>query len=348
MICFGPRSGGEMGSPQITDALTLTIFDSPQGRDKPLPFDLLFNEAHALEYLWGIPKTDSLSQEMITVSLSNLLGYTSYKTEEIEKYKTLSITVPSILLETAGSFITVAQFKNLDESYSCRADPWCRQFGSVFCEEERELLESGWTRFHYGVGIWGKGFSFEIRLPQSEKILSSWLCQAMSVANTAGDNASRLKAYVGAQIFLNPEDMNMVIHPNIIPRDIFLFIAPVSLKRCQESGSTTVNWVEHRENLYYWSFDPDGFTRISEKVCNLIGLPKYKTILHPVPVQYHDYQFQAIQSIQEFMGYDPLSSDFAQACGLPLLETISPSENQDKPFGMCHNLLKPVKLLISE
>ncbi|THU79720.1 hypothetical protein K435DRAFT_621636, partial [Dendrothele bispora CBS 962.96] len=92
------------------------------------------------------------------------------------------------------------------------------------------------------------------------------------------------------------------------------------LNQCPESGSTEVSWGEHGENHYFWSFDPDGSTKISQRVCDLIGLPKYKVKIDLGAFSYLSYQFQAIQQVQKFFGYDPSTQDFAEACGLPLIE----------------------------
>ncbi|THU81785.1 hypothetical protein K435DRAFT_600181, partial [Dendrothele bispora CBS 962.96] len=103
---------------------------------------------------------------------------------------------------------------------------------------------------------------------------------------------------------------------------IYMFIAPVILNQCPESYSTEVSCGEHGENSYFWSFYPDGSTQISQRVCDLIGLPKYKVEMYPSQKFCFDYQFQAIQQVQKFFGYDPSTQDFAKACGLPLIEVI--------------------------
>ncbi|THU82548.1 hypothetical protein K435DRAFT_607104, partial [Dendrothele bispora CBS 962.96] len=103
---------------------------------------------------------------------------------------------------------------------------------------------------------------------------------------------------------------------------IYMFIAPLSLIQCPESGSTEVSWGEHGENYYFWSFDPDGSTQISQRVCDLIGLPKYQVETKSWASYFPNYQFQAIQQVQKYLGYDPSTQDFAKACGLPLIEVI--------------------------
>ncbi|THV00159.1 hypothetical protein K435DRAFT_586489, partial [Dendrothele bispora CBS 962.96] len=103
---------------------------------------------------------------------------------------------------------------------------------------------------------------------------------------------------------------------------IFMFITPVSLNQCPESGSTEVSWGQHGENYYFWSFDPDGSTQISQRVCDLIGLPKHKVEIGVGSLCCFNHQFKAIQQVQKFFGYDPSTQDFAKACGLPLIEVI--------------------------
>ncbi|THU81681.1 hypothetical protein K435DRAFT_693024, partial [Dendrothele bispora CBS 962.96] len=117
---------------------------------------------------------------------------------------------------------------------------------------------------------------------------------------------------------------------------IFMFIAPVSFNQCPESGSTEVSWGEHEENHHFWSFDPDGYTQISQRVCDLIGLPKYKAEIMSWGFSGSNYRFQAIQQVQKF--FDPSTQDFAKAYGLPLIEVIPLCEDPGRPHGMCNTL----------
>ncbi|THU79737.1 hypothetical protein K435DRAFT_519550 [Dendrothele bispora CBS 962.96] len=195
--------------------------------------------------------------------------------------------------------------------------------------------EKCFDRFHYDITNWGRNFTSHVQLPETseKKLISAWLCQGMFVANSTGGDKSNLEQYdvtTRVHISLMPDVGNVVLHPNIIPKNIFMFIAPVSLNQSPESGFTEVSWGEHGENYYYWSFDPDGSTQISQRVCDLIGLPKYKVEIYHFASFCFDHQFQAIQQVQKFFGYDPLTRDFAKACGLPLIEIISLSEDPDK------------------
>ncbi|THU86205.1 hypothetical protein K435DRAFT_613458, partial [Dendrothele bispora CBS 962.96] len=105
------------------------------------------------------------------------------------------------------------------------------------------------------------------------------------------------------------------------------------LDQCPESDSTEVSWGEHGDNHFFWSFDLDGSTQISQRDCDLIGLPKYKVEIVAETLGCINYQFQAIQQVQKFFGYDPSTQDFAKACGLPLIEVIPMSEDPDRLHG---------------
>ncbi|THU75410.1 hypothetical protein K435DRAFT_618520, partial [Dendrothele bispora CBS 962.96] len=87
------------------------------------------------------------------------------------------------------------------------------------------------------------------------------------------------------------------------------------LNRCPESGSTEVTWLASGRCHYFWSFDPSGSTSLSRRVCNVLGLPSYRTCVIPVVPYVHDYQHEAAKYIQEIQGFDPLTQDFARACG---------------------------------
>ncbi|THU79741.1 hypothetical protein K435DRAFT_519577 [Dendrothele bispora CBS 962.96] len=338
MICFGSQSRGVMGSQLITRELRFATSFMPEEPEKLLPFDLFHDETRALEYLWGIPKKDSLSQQIITGSALDILGFPYYVSGREHMFPIALPLISSWAASDDDSFRTVGWFKKLGRSYTFMVSPWRSNSG-----KEGIQLEHGWTRFHYDVTNWGKNFTSDVHLHQTfeRKLMSAWLCQGMFFANATEGDISRLYQYgvrTGVEISLMPDVGTSVLHPNIIPKNIFMFIAPVSLNQCSESGSTEVSWGEHGENYYYWSFDPYGSTQISWRVCDLIGLPKYKVDIKHWAVLCPNYQFQAIQQVQKFFGYDPSTQDFARAYGLPLLEVIPLFENPGKSHGMCNTL----------
>ncbi|THV00140.1 hypothetical protein K435DRAFT_466127 [Dendrothele bispora CBS 962.96] len=339
MICFGSQSQEETGS-QSTTTESSESWHSLMPDSEPnklLPFDLLHDETHTLEYLWGIPKKHSLSQQISTGSPLDTLSFLNrFWWRSYGHSMKFPITLPQISSRTPNdenSFRTVGWFKKLDRSYLFMVSPW-----RSIPEKEGILLEHGWTRVLYDVTNWGIFFSCSVSLPQTleKKLGSAWLCQGMFIANATGGDISKLEQYgftTAVEISLIPDVETVVLHPDIIPKNIYMFISPVSLNQCLENGSTEVSWGEHGENYYFWSFDPDGSTQISQRVCDLIGLPKYKVEIFLHIFFCLDYQFQAIQQVHKFFGYDPSTQDFAKACGLPLIEVIPLSESPDKLYA---------------
>ncbi|THU89581.1 hypothetical protein K435DRAFT_841758 [Dendrothele bispora CBS 962.96] len=267
--------------------------------DKLLPCYLLHDEARALEYLFGIPKKDSLSQEIISdfpLDRASLSGFPPGKNFEC------NITLPSIISRIADSFKTIGQFKNLDESYSYR----------------KELL-------------WMDGLDSTIVLTIGDRVFIVMFTFLHNYAESYSLHEQHMVT-MAAQLEVGLDIGTVILHPNILPGNIFLFIAPVILNKCPENGSTEVSLGKHGENHYFWSFDPDGSTHISKEVCDIIGLPKYRASLLPLVAGYQDYHWKAIQRLQELCGYDPSTQDFARANGFPLLE-ISPSKEPGGLYG---------------
>ncbi|THU85788.1 hypothetical protein K435DRAFT_868925 [Dendrothele bispora CBS 962.96] len=122
-------------------------------------------------------------------------------------------------------------------------------------------------------------------------------------------------------------DNRVVGHPVVMPRNVYLFIAPVTLNRCPESGSTGVRWLANQKNHYFWSFDPSGTTPLSRRICDILGFPKYRTSISPILHKSFDYQYAAARYLQEIQGFDPLTQDYARFHGLPLVEVFSPLEH---------------------
>ncbi|THU90268.1 hypothetical protein K435DRAFT_802138 [Dendrothele bispora CBS 962.96] len=102
---------------------------------------------------------------------------------------------------------------------------------------------------------------------------------------------------------------------------------PVVMPRCPESGSTEVRLLTNGRDHYFWSFDPSGSTPLSRRVCGILGLPNYRMDVRPGGPRFYDYHHEEAKYLQEIQDFDPLTQDFARASGLPLVETLSPSEN---------------------
>ena len=107
---------------------------------------------------------------------------------------------------------------------------------------------------------------------------------------------------------------------------IFLFIAPITITASHPSGTSGIDicWGSDDNDLYYWSFDPDGSSPLSKRVTEALGLPKLipEAWLHLE--KFSDYQYEATKQFQLFRGYNPSTQEFAQRHGLPLVDIIWP------------------------
>ncbi|THU88858.1 hypothetical protein K435DRAFT_303165 [Dendrothele bispora CBS 962.96] len=185
-------------------------------------------------------------------------------------------------------------------------------------------------RFHYESYI-GKEFQLRVDCsPEStERIWNAWFHQKQYCLNAIKEDVfDHLDVITKLTLHLQDSIDNRVVeHPVVMPRNVYLFIAPVTLNRCPESGSTEVRWLTNGRDHYFWSFDLSGSTPLSRRVCNTFGLPNYRTNVElEGPISF-DYQHEAAKYLQEIQGFDLLTQDYAQACGLPLLGMLSPFED---------------------
>ncbi|KAF9254112.1 hypothetical protein L218DRAFT_627479 [Marasmius fiardii PR-910] len=100
-------------------------------------------------------------------------------------------------------------------------------------------------------------------------------------------------------------------------------------------------------DLYYWSSDPDGHSKMTEEEHVALGLPCYvpKMEIFMNTWSLEDYDF--MQAFQEAKGFDPATTDFARSIGVPILEIVYPEKNRfevildengiyNSSWGRCH------------
>ncbi|THV00115.1 hypothetical protein K435DRAFT_776751 [Dendrothele bispora CBS 962.96] len=215
----------------------------------------------------------------------------------------------------------------MDQSYSYTLGPWRCNSND---DNGGKLPGTGWTRFHYESYI-KKEFWLHVQCsPEAtERIWNAWLHQKQYYLNVVkGDAFDQIDLITSLTFHLrNSTETRVVGHPVVMPRNVYLFIAPVTLNRCPESGSTGVRWLANRKNHYFWSFDPSGTTPLSRRVCDILGFPKYRTSISPILHRSFDYKYAAARYLQEIQGFDPLTQGYARAHGLPLVEVFSPLEH---------------------
>ncbi|THU93286.1 hypothetical protein K435DRAFT_861674 [Dendrothele bispora CBS 962.96] len=158
----------------------------------------------------------------------------------------------------------------------------------------------------------------------------SWLSQAHYFCDTVNglykDILESAALLCGVRFYLRPEYENRhsLLHPNF--SKIFLFIAPITLTVSHPSGTSGIDvcWGNDDNDLYYWSFNPDGSCPLSKRVIEALRLPELTPNAWLYTATFTDYQYEATKQFQLFQGYNPSTQEFAQKHGLPLVDIIWP------------------------
>ncbi|THU97291.1 hypothetical protein K435DRAFT_796595 [Dendrothele bispora CBS 962.96] len=93
-------------------------------------------------------------------------------------------------------------------------------------------------------------------------------------------------------------------------------------------------WGNDDNDLYYWSFNPDGSCPLSKRVTEALGLPEFLPRAQLVLERFADYQYEATKQFQLFRGYNPSTQEFAKRHGLPLLDIIWPDDKTGPGMGI--------------
>ncbi|KAF9257154.1 hypothetical protein L218DRAFT_134024 [Marasmius fiardii PR-910] len=109
------------------------------------------------------------------------------------------------------------------------------------------------------------------------------------------------------------------------PCYLFLFPPPQI-----HDGSPDVDaWTSGR-NLYYYSFDPDGQSALSDSQRVSLGLPSFITDAVQSASGWSSDVYELIRAWQEVKGFNPNTTDFARSLGLPIMEVMSLNEDWER------------------
>lgn len=100
---------------------------------------------------------------------------------------------------------------------------------------------------------------------------------------------------------------------------IYLFVYPLPM-----TIPELVLWDRGYTEAYFWSFDRNGQSKMSEEECEHWGIPELTAELHPfVRCSYlrswPAHVYAALRKWQISRGFDPNTSDFARSLGIPEL-----------------------------
>ncbi|THU95064.1 hypothetical protein K435DRAFT_966596 [Dendrothele bispora CBS 962.96] len=161
-------------------------------------------------------------------------------------------------------------------------------------------------------------------------LLASWLSQAQYLCDKVSGlyqdilESAALLSEVQFRLGPNYTSHHSLLHPNYCK--IFLFIAPIKITATHPSGTSGIDvcWGNDDNDLYYWSFDPDGSCPSSKRVTEALGLPELIPETWLWLDKLADYQYEATKQFQLITGYNPSTQEFAWRHGLPLVDIIWP------------------------
>jgi hypothetical protein len=111
---------------------------------------------------------------------------------------------------------------------------------------------------------------------------------------------------------------------------IYLFAQPLPTRLAEVE-----DWLNSQ--VFFWSYDENGATQISEYTRRCLGLPKLTLKPHVFLHSWSKYVYDAIHTWQVARGFDPTTSDFARSLGYSILHPVSPVNkdlSEAPPEGM--------------
>ncbi|THU95055.1 hypothetical protein K435DRAFT_141050 [Dendrothele bispora CBS 962.96] len=157
---------------------------------------------------------------------------------------------------------------------------------------------------------------------------ATWLSQAQYFCDTVNDlyedipESAALLSSVEFRLQPKYKNHHSLLYPNF--GKIFLFIAPITASHPSGTSGIDVCWGNDDNDLYYWSFNPNGSCPLSRRVTEALGLPEFLPKVEFWQRKFADYQYEATKQFQLFRDYNPSTQEFAQRHGLPLVDVIWP------------------------
>ncbi|KAK1231248.1 hypothetical protein PQX77_005632, partial [Marasmius sp. AFHP31] len=117
----------------------------------------------------------------------------------------------------------------------------------------------------------------------------------------------------------------------------YLFVRPPP--QSSDGAPDIETWLRG-ENLYYYSYDPEGGSAITEQECILLGLPSLISSFQMEYVHWDIEAYDFMEKWQRAKDFDYSTIDYAKSLGFPILEMTIPQDlgNFENLMGM---LLSP-------
>ncbi|KAJ7201878.1 hypothetical protein GGX14DRAFT_464160 [Mycena pura] len=225
--------------------------------------------------------------------------------------------------EECGTIVPVGYIPNTSPT---RIQPWV-QIPSVEAHSHPGV-NAGRERFTFLPGCFKKTemseaqtlFGSALKFEGCTDVLTSWLSQSnRCIGETVSKGGKRYRYGVvdmlECEIDSDPQFQHH-LHTEGISSEVHIFLSPLGLRK--QGLRISVDFSE--SDLFYWSLEPSGTTRLTQDECDSFGLPRLKIVFIPVANLWYDYHYNAIREFFEAKGVDPYGSDVTELMGLPLAE----------------------------
>ncbi|KAJ7112037.1 hypothetical protein C8R43DRAFT_1040973 [Mycena crocata] len=148
----------------------------------------------------------------------------------------------------------------------------------------------------------------------------SWLSQANmcigpQISDTEGENHYGLIDTLGWTMMVDPQHGH-ILRPEGTAQEVHLFVRPIRItRRCLRIGITFP-----QDDCFYWSLDSSGVTRLSQAMCDSLGIPRLQFVFFHGGNCWQPYHYNAIRDFFEEKGFDSYGPDVTHLLGLPIAE----------------------------
>ncbi|KAJ8079937.1 hypothetical protein PM082_016762 [Marasmius tenuissimus] len=112
--------------------------------------------------------------------------------------------------------------------------------------------------------------------------------------------------------------------PKKLKPPCYLFVLP--LPQCPDSTPDIETWLRG-ENLYYYSYNSEGGSAMTEEERILLGLPSLTSDVRADYLQWDDNAYEFMEKWQKAKGFDYTTADYAKSLGIPDL-SANPQEER--------------------
>ncbi|KAJ8094197.1 hypothetical protein PM082_023406 [Marasmius tenuissimus] len=250
----------------------------------------------------------------------------------------LELTTDSRLKLLPGSAVSMAEHAVIALfRYSSDHEAWTIWESSTrpeLCSKSEENMRDGTKRYSFPSAFenWDE-LEFRFKYATTKNWFSNaaawWLSQAPSILRQRRlqPSSEDVAIIYGVDIIISTVQDRQVLDGMDLARDcrplrsnpsVFLFLTPPP----STWGIHEVVLWKDLQHIYYWSFSPDGSTRLSEVERQEYGLPRLLISFTPLAQTLRRQMYSSITTWQQSKNFNPTTTDFSRSLDFPTMEVI--------------------------